>query len=78
MNTTLASPLSATGLVNFTIRPACESDVRDLMRMIRELAQFEILEHELEATETSLREWLFSGHPAAAALIATMDGVRIG
>ena len=49
MSTTLASPLSATGLVNFTIRPACESDVRELMKMIRELAQFETLEHELEA-----------------------------
>ena len=55
MNTKLASPLSATNLVGFTIRPACESDVRDLMRMIRELAQFETLEHELEATEASLR-----------------------
>ena len=78
MNTTLASPLSATGLVNFTIRPACESDVRDLMKMIRELAQFETLEHELETTERSLRHWLFGVHPAAAALIATMDGMRIG
>ena len=74
----LASPMSATGLGSFTIRPACERDVRDLMKMIRELAQFETLEHELEATETSLRDWLFGGHPAAAALIATVDGVRAG
>ena len=43
MSTTLASPLSAAGRVNFTIRPACESDVRELMKMIRELAQFETL-----------------------------------
>jgi len=78
MSTTLASPLSAAGRVNFTIRPACESDVRDLMKMIRELAQFETLEHELEATETSLRDWLFGGHPAAAALIAIVDGERAG
>ena len=78
MSTTLASPLSAAGRVNFTIRPACESDVRDLMKMIRELAQFETLEHELEATETSLRDWLFSSHPAAAALIAIVDGERAG
>ena len=78
MSTTLASPLSAAGRVNFTIRPACESDVRDLMKMIRELAQFETLEHELEATETSLRDWLFGGHPAAAALIATVAGERAG
>jgi GNAT superfamily N-acetyltransferase len=68
----------ATKLANFTIRRACESDVRDLMWMIRELAQFETLEHDLETTEKSLRHWLFGVYPAAAALIATMDGVRIG
>ena len=78
MITKLASPMSAISLGSFTIRPACERDVRDLMKMIRELAQFETLEHELEATETSLRDWLFSGHPAAAALIATVDGKRAG
>ena len=68
----------ATTPVHFSIRRACESDTRDLMRMIRELAQFETLEHELETTERSLRHWLFGVHPAAAALIATMDGMRIG
>jgi len=31
----------ATKLASFTIRRACESDVRDLMWMIRELAQYE-------------------------------------
>jgi GNAT superfamily N-acetyltransferase len=68
----------ATETRNFTIRPARPNDARDLMWMIRELAQFETLEHELETTERSLRHWLFGVHPAAAALIATMDGMRIG
>jgi GNAT superfamily N-acetyltransferase len=77
-HTTLASPPSAAGSLNFAIRPACESDVRDLMRMIRELAQFETLEHELKTTETALHNWLFGPYPAAAALIATVDGVRAG
>jgi GNAT superfamily N-acetyltransferase len=48
------------------------------MGMIRELAQFETLEHELETTEKSLRHWLFGVYPAAAALIATVQGVRAG
>jgi len=78
MNATMTIQPPATKLANFAIRHACESDVRDLMWMIRELAQYETLEHELETTERSLRHWLFGVHPAAAALIATMDGMRIG
>ena len=78
MSATITIQAPATKLANFTIRRACESDVRDLMWMIRELAEFETLEHELETTEKSLRHWLFGVYPAAAALIATMDGIRIG
>ena len=78
MSATMTIQAPATKLASFTIRRACESDVRDLMWMIRELAQYETLEHELETTERSLRHWLFGVHPAAAALIATMDGMRIG
>ena len=75
--TTTIQPPTDT-LADFTVRRACESDVRELMRMIRELAQFETLEHTLETTESSLRHWLFGAHPAAAALIATVDGVAAG
>ena len=74
--TTIHAP--ATNLANLAIRPARESDARDLMWMIRELAQFETLEHELESTERSLRHWLFSVYPAAAALIATVGEMRVG
>jgi GNAT superfamily N-acetyltransferase len=65
-------------LANLAIRHACESDVRDLMWMIRELAEFETLQDELETTERTLRHWLFGVYPAAAALIATVDGMRAG
>ena len=38
--------------------------------MIRELAEFERLAHELEVTADSLREALFGERPVAAALLA--------
>ena len=78
MNANLEILPPATKQAKFSIRRACESDVRDLMWMIRELAEFETLEHELETTEKSLRHWLFGVYPAAAALIATVDGMRAG
>ena len=55
------------------IRPATTSDVPAIAAMIRELAQYEHLEHELRATEAQLREALFGEHPAAEALIAERD-----
>jgi GNAT superfamily N-acetyltransferase len=78
MSATLAHPPPATAPAHFSIRQACENDTRDLMGMIRELAQFENLEHQLEITEKSLRHWLFGGHPAAAALLAIVDGKSAG
>ncbi len=55
---------------SFSIRPARETDVPDILAMIRELAAFENLESELHVTAASLHESLFGAHPAAAALIA--------
>jgi GNAT superfamily N-acetyltransferase len=54
----------------FTINPATESDVPALLGLIRELAEFERLAHELEVTADSLRGALFGPQPAAAALLA--------
>jgi len=54
----------------FTINPATEPDVSPLLSMIRELAGFERLAHELEVTPDSLRGALFGARPAAAALLA--------
>jgi GNAT superfamily N-acetyltransferase len=46
------------------------AEIPALLELIRELAQFERLEHELEATPESLRESLFGPHPVAGALFA--------
>jgi GNAT superfamily N-acetyltransferase len=62
----------------FTINSASEPDVPALLAMIRELAEFEHLAHELEVTETSLREALFGERPVAAALLGWVDGYPAG
>ena len=62
----------------FTINSASESDVPILLAMIRELAEFERLAHELEVTAGSLRGALFGPRPVAAALLARVDGHPAG
>jgi GNAT superfamily N-acetyltransferase len=56
--------------MNFTIRAATPADVPALLEMIRELARFEHLEHEVEATVESLQESLFGPQPVAGGLLA--------
>jgi GNAT superfamily N-acetyltransferase len=52
--------------------------IPELLKMIRELARFEHLEREMEATVQSLRNSLIGPHPAAGALLADCDGQLIG
>jgi len=65
-------------MTQFTISSATESDVPVLLAMIRELAEFECLTHELEVTADSLRAALFGERPVAAALLARVDGFPVG
>jgi GNAT superfamily N-acetyltransferase len=62
----------------FTLRPALESDVTDLFAMIRELAEFEKLENELQVTASGLREALFGTCPVAFAIIAITTDCAVG
>jgi GNAT superfamily N-acetyltransferase len=62
----------------FTINPATESDVLPLLSMIRELAEFERLAHELEVTADSLRGALFDARPVTAALLARVGDEPAG
>jgi GNAT superfamily N-acetyltransferase len=62
----------------FTISSATESDVPILLAMIRELAEFEHLAHELEVTADSLRAALFGERPVAGALLSRVDGQVAG
>jgi len=60
------------------IRPATEADVPQILRFIRELAEYEKLAHEVQATETQLGQQLFGPRPAAECLIAELDGKPAG
>jgi GNAT superfamily N-acetyltransferase len=52
--------------------------IPELLKLIRELARFEHLEHEMEATVGSLRKSLFGPRPVAGALLAECDGKLSG
>jgi GNAT superfamily N-acetyltransferase len=62
----------------FTIRAATASDVESILAFIRELAEYERLEHEVVATSDSIRQWLFGARPAAEVLIAEIAGEAVG
>ena len=63
---------------DYRIRPATEQDVGLLMKLIRELATYEHLTHELVATEEALFRMFFRSKPCPEALIAEKDGEGVG
>jgi len=61
-----------------SIRPAELADVPVVASLIRQLARFEKLEHEVVLTEELLKAGLFGARPYAEALLAEEDGQAIG
>lgn len=61
-----------------SIRPAELADVPVVAGLIRQLARFEKLEHEVVLTEALLKAGLFGARPYAEALLAEEDGQAIG
>ncbi len=55
------------------IRSASETDIAVILDLIRQLAEYEQLAHEMAATEERLRETLFGSKPAAEVLLADND-----
>ena len=53
-----------------TLRPATEADTPVILDFVRALAQYERLEHEVVATEESLRRTLFGERPYAEVVLA--------
>jgi GNAT superfamily N-acetyltransferase len=64
--------------MEITIAPVTPAEVPALLELIRELARFEKLEHEVEATAESLQRALFGPQPAAGTLLARCDGALAG
>ena len=62
---------------NFKIRQATEDDVSTILALIKDLADYEKLSHEVEATEDDIRQSLFGQRSVAEALIGELDGVPI-
>ncbi|MDH4458094.1 MAG: GNAT family N-acetyltransferase [Nevskia sp.] len=61
-----------------SIEAATVADVPTILRLIRALAEYERLSHEVVATEDSLRAALFGERPGAECLIAREDGEPVG
>lgn len=60
------------------IRTANESDVPTILAMIRALADYERLSHQVMATEELLRATLFGANPAAEVLLAEQHEEPVG
>jgi GNAT superfamily N-acetyltransferase len=62
---------------SFRIRSATSADAPVILELIRGLAEFEKLAHEVVATVDQLRATLFSENPAAEVLIAEIEQANI-
>ncbi len=62
----------------FRIRGATPADVKLILELIRELAEYEKLAHQVVATEEDIRNSLFGPRPAAECLVAEFDGAPAG
>jgi GNAT superfamily N-acetyltransferase len=60
------------------IRPATRGDVPLILAFIEQLADYERMRHQVDATEAALEETLFGVRPAAEVVIATLDGRDVG
>jgi GNAT superfamily N-acetyltransferase len=61
-------------MTTFRIRTATEDDIPRILEFIRALAQYERLEHDVVATEATLRETLFGQPRFAEVLFGEEDG----
>ena len=61
-----------------SIRPAAPADVPLIMSFIRELAVYEKLESEVNATEDDLHTALFGERPVVEGVVALLDGEPVG
>lgn len=61
-----------------TLRSATPADVDDIFRLIRGLAEYERLTHEVTGSVERLRAHLFGPRPYAEVLLAEVDGRAVG
>jgi GNAT superfamily N-acetyltransferase len=66
------------GAGEVTLRPATRADVPTILGLIRGIAEYERLSHEVEATEALLREHGFGRRRVFEAILAERDGRALG
>ncbi|MEK6647866.1 MAG: GNAT family N-acetyltransferase [Actinomycetota bacterium] len=64
--------------MSMAIRPALESDIPAIFRMIEGLAEYEKALGEVTATEQDLKETLFAQNPQIFCHVATVDSEVVG
>ena len=64
--------------MTLAIRFAAPADVPTIASLIRALARYEKLEHEVRLTEDKLRDSMFGARPYAEAILAEDDGKPVG
>ncbi|HEY8613688.1 MAG TPA: GNAT family N-acetyltransferase [Roseomonas sp.] len=62
----------------FTLRDATPADLAEVVRLVRELAQYEKLLHEAVGTEEDFSELLFGAKPLLHAVLAEVGGRVVG
>ena len=65
-------------MADFTLRPASPDDCVEIDRLIRALADYEKLAHQMQGTPEKLRSALFGPRPAAEAVMAERGGRAVG
>jgi GNAT superfamily N-acetyltransferase len=65
-------------MTQFTLRDATPADVPDALRLVRGLAEYEHLLHEVVMTESDLHAALFGPQPRAYAVLAHAHGAAVG
>lgn len=65
-------------MASVTVRPASPADAGLIHGFIRDLAEYEKLLHEAEATEADIAAALFVDHPRVFCEIAEADGAAVG
>src|SRR6185503_19335185 len=66
------------GYMSHSIRPATEGDISTILKLIRELAEYEKLLDACIATEELLRQNLLGTDRAAESMVAEADGAIVG
>ena len=64
--------------MTWTVRPATPADAGAIFGLIRALADYEKLAHQVRGDAARLREHLFGARPYAEALVAETDGAVVG